>query len=119
MCIPSDVEIYSIGGQNIFNPMTIYSISMVTSSKRYVAVRNRKRSPTSATEERRCSPGTYEALKKCGDTLIEGNVGRVSGKLDWALRLGVKHLKKRQSMLHDQNDKACCMIKTTEHVAWL
>ena len=60
--IQSQSKIYSITEQNIFNPMSIYSISMVTSSQRHMAVRNRKRSPTFATEERSCSPGTYEAL---------------------------------------------------------
>ena len=61
-CIQSGVEISSIAGQNIFNPMSIYSISMVASSQGHVVVRYRKRSPTFAKEERWRSPGTYEAL---------------------------------------------------------
>ena len=40
----------------------------------------------------------------CLGTWIEGNLGRVSGKLDWALCVGVKHLKTRQSMLHDEKE---------------
>ena len=77
--IQSQGKIYSIAEQNIFIPMSIYSISMVTRSQRHVAFRNRKRSPTFATEERGCSPGTYEVYRRVG---VHGLRGTLAGFLE-------------------------------------